>query len=228
VARRVTKDYEERRNEILNAAEKLFFSQGYEATPVESIIAAVNVSKGTFYYYFKSKEELLDALAQERAKKAFAYIDNEVFDNSLTAIERMKLYFDSSKSWKMDNREMLMALAKMLYDPANLILREKFMRQQLEMARPTLTRIIRQGVEEGVFHTPYPDDIAEMLFSIFGSAGAAFSTLASSADEHPENIDLLLHKFDVYQDLFERILGAPKGSIEFADKEYLRKYLLDT
>jgi AcrR family transcriptional regulator len=227
MAGRVTKEYNERRKEILDTAEKLFFTRGYDSTSVDSIIDTIKVSKGTFYYYFKSKEELLDTLAFERAQTAFAEIDAIVFENELNALERMNLYFRQSKSWKLENREMLKALIKMLYAPSNLLLREKFMEKQLEMAKPTLTRIVKQGVDEGLFHTPYPGDISEILFTLFGNVGTSCSTLMLTVEEHPENIDLLLHKFEVYQDLFERVLGAPEGSIEFVDKAYLKKYLLD-
>ncbi|MBN1576304.1 MAG: TetR/AcrR family transcriptional regulator [Chitinispirillaceae bacterium] len=224
MAKRIIKEYEKRRNEIFDAAKTLFFKRGYENTTVETIIDSVGISKGTFYYYFKSKEELLDALAHESAKTAFEKIDSAVFGNRLNALERMRLYFQYSRSWKLDNRDMLKALMKVLYTPSNLLLREKFMEKQIELLKPTLTRIIRQGIDEGLFHTPYPDDIAEILFSLFGNAGTSFSSLVLTVDEHPENIDVLLHKFKVYQDLFERILGAPEGSIEFVDRKYLKKY----
>jgi len=59
---RITKEYHVRKNELLDTAQELFFTQGYEQTTVETIIQKVGVSKGTFYYYFKSKEDLLDKL----------------------------------------------------------------------------------------------------------------------------------------------------------------------
>ena len=65
MAKRVTKEYGERRSEILAAAEKLFFERGYEETSVESIIEAITISKGTFYYYFKSKEDLLESVVED-------------------------------------------------------------------------------------------------------------------------------------------------------------------
>lgn len=225
MAKRIIKEYAARRSEILAAAEKLFFKNGYDATPVESIISETGISKGTFYYYFKSKEELLDALVTDRALAAFAKIDRLVFEHPLNALDRMKLYFESSRSWKMEHRELLKPLIKMLYSPQNLLLRQKMMAKQLEVGRPTLTRIVRQGVEEGIFNTPYPEDIAEMLFSLFGNTGEQVAMFIDSVGSNPQAVDTLMHKFTVYQHLFERILGAPEGSLEFVDKTYLKKYL---
>lgn len=59
---RTVKEYEERRNEILDTAEKLFVSKGYMKTTVNDILREIGIAKGTFYHYFKSKEEVMDAI----------------------------------------------------------------------------------------------------------------------------------------------------------------------
>lgn len=59
---RISKEHDVRRNEILDKAESLFEVKGYNKTTVNDILREVNIAKGTFYYYFKSKEEVLDAV----------------------------------------------------------------------------------------------------------------------------------------------------------------------
>lgn len=59
-----TKPATERRDDLMNAAEKLFLAQGFEQTTVEDITTAADVAKGTFYLQFPSKTEILDALRQ--------------------------------------------------------------------------------------------------------------------------------------------------------------------
>lgn len=59
-----TKPAEVRLDELMNAAEKLFLEQGFEATTINDIVAQAQVGKGTFYHYFASKNEILDALAK--------------------------------------------------------------------------------------------------------------------------------------------------------------------
>ena len=53
---RIVKEADERRNEILDAAETLFTEKGYSKTTIIDILNQVGIAKGTFYYYFKSKE----------------------------------------------------------------------------------------------------------------------------------------------------------------------------
>ncbi len=50
------------RDHIVEAADQLFYRQGYEHTSFSDIADAVQISRGNFYYYFKSKDEILDAV----------------------------------------------------------------------------------------------------------------------------------------------------------------------
>ena len=59
---RIVKDAAERKNEILDAAEELFAARGYEETSTGDILDRVGIARGTLYYHFRSKEEILDAL----------------------------------------------------------------------------------------------------------------------------------------------------------------------
>ena len=59
---RRSKHPEERRKELLDAAERLFVEQGYEETSIRDIITTVGVAHGLFYYYFRSKEDILAAI----------------------------------------------------------------------------------------------------------------------------------------------------------------------
>lgn len=59
-----TKPAQVRLDELMNAAQTLFLEQGFEATTINDIVARAQVGKGTFYHYFASKNEMLDALAK--------------------------------------------------------------------------------------------------------------------------------------------------------------------
>lgn len=64
---------DEKRQELLNTAEKLFCQFGYEGTSVQDILNVMSLSKGGFYHHFASKEEVLTALCNRRAERAAAY-----------------------------------------------------------------------------------------------------------------------------------------------------------
>jgi len=57
-----TKPAEIRREELMDAAQRLFLEKGFDETSVDEIVRAAHVAKGTFYWYFKSKDDVLLAL----------------------------------------------------------------------------------------------------------------------------------------------------------------------
>lgn len=67
---------EEKRQELLNAAEKLFCAKGYEGTSVQDILNVAEMSKGGFYHHFASKEDVIKALCARHAERAMAYTED--------------------------------------------------------------------------------------------------------------------------------------------------------
>jgi len=61
---RIVKEPEIRRNEILDAAERLLFTKGYEQMAIREIVDELQIAKGTVYHYFESKQALLMATAE--------------------------------------------------------------------------------------------------------------------------------------------------------------------
>ena len=73
-----TKPPEQRRDELMSAALKLFVDQGVAATTIEQITTGAEVAKGTFYLHFSSKEDLLAALRQRFARDLLTRIERAV------------------------------------------------------------------------------------------------------------------------------------------------------
>ena len=78
---RTYKSAPKRRTEILDAAQKLFTAKGFQATSMEDILNEVGIAKGTLYYHFASKEEILRGLISRTtaqiAEKARAIADTD-------------------------------------------------------------------------------------------------------------------------------------------------------
>jgi len=72
-----TRRPDERPREILNAALRVFAKHGYAATRLEDVAAAAGVTKGTIYYYFKSKDALLLRLAEIGDRAEFAHLEQQ-------------------------------------------------------------------------------------------------------------------------------------------------------
>ncbi|MFC1481257.1 TetR/AcrR family transcriptional regulator [Candidatus Neomarinimicrobiota bacterium] len=222
---RVTKDHLARRQEFLDVARELFYMKGYEETSVNDILKILDLSKGTFYHYFKSKEELLDELVVHLTKDILDIIDKYIDDPAIDAITKLNKIYEISGSYKAANKDLIMTLMRTMYSDKNIRMRLKMNRYAMEVIAPIMVRIINQGIEEGVFNTNYPEDMGEFIFGMGFGLGEKVSQLILGIDEHPENLDKLNRTYDMYQNAIERLLGAPVGSIQFQAKEILAKIL---
>lgn len=88
----------EARQRIIKTAMDLFYRQGYLATGINQIIAEAGISKNTFYYYFRSKEDLCVAYLQERHKVWMGWLLNKT-DEFSTPYDRLMSIFDFLDSW---------------------------------------------------------------------------------------------------------------------------------
>lgn len=76
---------------IIEAADLLFYEYGFEATSFTHIAEAVNISRGNFYYYFKTKDDILDAVIEARLNRTQAMLDQWEIDGD-TPADRLKSF----------------------------------------------------------------------------------------------------------------------------------------
>jgi AcrR family transcriptional regulator len=221
---RITKEYYERKNELLDTAQEIFLTKGYKQTSVESIIKKVGVAKGTFYYYFKSKEDLLDKLVKRMTSKIKVEIKKIVEKKDLDAISKLEKAYSVAGNIKLENIHLIKLMLKILYEKDNLILRYKVYKSNIELVVPEFAKIIEQGVKEKSFNTPYPHEAAKLFFELGSILGDTMSKLLLELDEKPENMDKMLKEIEVYEDAMERILGAKKGTINIVNREMLKNF----
>ena len=94
------KDNEERKNEFIDAAEKLFKENGIVETTISSIVKEMDVAKGLFYYYFKSKDDVIEAISNKYNEAFNAMMQESVNKEDYT--ERLKQFVNNSvKSFRV-------------------------------------------------------------------------------------------------------------------------------
>jgi AcrR family transcriptional regulator len=88
IIERKEREKEQRRNNILDAAEEVFFGKGFELSTMDDIALKSELSKGTLYLYFRSKEELYFAISI-RALQALRRMFESAIDTGKPVIERI-------------------------------------------------------------------------------------------------------------------------------------------
>jgi AcrR family transcriptional regulator len=219
-------EYTARRNEILNVALRLLYSKGYDKMTIQDILDELQISKGAFYHYFESKVDVLEAVIERMAaEQVEAHIISIVQDPHLTALEKLQRYFDISVQWKTSQKELIMELTRVWYSDENALARQKMFHMMVAHVTPLFIEIIKQGVQEGVFSTPYPEYASQVNINLIQGLGDTFARMLLS--EEAKNSNALQEAESLiaaYNDALERILGAPKGSIHLMDTEILKEW----
>ncbi|TEU01554.1 MAG: TetR/AcrR family transcriptional regulator [Candidatus Stahlbacteria bacterium] len=216
---REVKKPEVRKNEILDAARKFFFQKGYDQTTIQDIIDELSIAKGTFYYYFTSKIDLLDQLVDRTTSEISASI-KPILNMDMNAIEKFNKVFQVATAVSLQNIDVFLVPLGVMYKDENTIIRVKMYRRMVEKSTPLLSSIIEQGIKEGVFNNPYHSDAAELLMQIVANLDETICRLILHEDKTLEQLaKIMVQKTKLYLDAMERILGAPKDS--------LRVYILD-
>ncbi len=223
---RQSKDPEERRLELMEKAQELFFSRGYTRTSVAQITDALGVAKGTFYYYFDSKQDLLEQLAESRSEEVFQMLQAEVAREDLTALEKLHRIYAVSSAWKGQNRAMIKTLHEAFYREENLVFRYKMSQYSMEKTQPLLRRILQEGQDRGEFSGGDPDAVAEILAAVNITISEKASPLMREAFDSPEKTEQLIRKLQGYHRVVESLLGTPPGSVQIFDGENIRNILL--
>jgi AcrR family transcriptional regulator len=217
-------EYEIRRNEILDAAQLLVYTKGYEQVSIQDILAESHISKGAFYHYFDSKQALLEALIERMAKQVIQLLTPIVQDEHLPAPEKLHRVFDAASRWKTDRKDVMLNLVNVWYADENAILRLKAQAAILPLTASLITTIVYQGVSEGAFHTFFPEQSSGIVLSLLQGFGDSLVKLLSQPEVHAEDLQHLEILSASYQEAVERILGAPTGSLPLFDTAILREW----
>lgn len=202
---RITKDRDTRRAELVDASMALFLNKGYEGTMVSDVVRRVRVAQGTFYYYFKTKEDVLDAVLEKLLEESADRAARLAADESQSAAQRLeglfRMLFSPRGSIDMSPR-----YGRFLREPA---VRVRLDDVQARLLLPVLKGLLERGAQCTEF-APLrtPGEIAEIILK--GAAGFARGRIGAGTAEAEAAMDTLA-------EFMERLLGLPERALDFKD-----------
>lgn len=205
---RIVKAHDERKNEIIDTAQNLFMTKGYSACSVAEIIDAIGIAKGTFYHYFKSKEEVLDAIVDKGTDMIVSRIYKVLRDDSLTYIEKIVGSLFATQIEDTMGNEILDELHK----TENSLMHQKSIYMIVNRVSPLLEEMIIQGNKDGVFKCKHPSQYLKIILSS--------SVTLLDDGIFPMNKEEKMEIFSSIVDLLEQVLGVEEGVIMSKLKDY--------
>jgi len=199
---RIRKDPEVRQTELMDAALELFNSTGYEKTMVVDIVKKAGVAKGTFFYYFPTKEAVLEAICMRWATELATSFQSK--SRQLTAINKLQTFI-----LHLSLPSHLDVLIERLWNEKQFNLFYETWHQQIEnVFNPLLADIIQQGNQEGTMHVNCIKETVAFFWSTLECLWeAAYLNEPSEA---------LLTKTKIAASVLERILGIEEGVLELS------------
>ena len=207
---RIVKDAEERRNEILDVAERLFCTKGVDNTSTNDILTEIGIARGTLYYHFKSKEDILDAMIERLTNQMVEKASVIALDESIPVLERLT---GTMLSLNVDN-ELGHMVMEQVHRPQNALMHQKLELMLLGRVNRLITRITEDGIRQGIMHTDYPAEAVEMLMTY---SYTAFDSLNQYSEEEEQRkvMGFVYHA--------ERILGMKAGALKEAMRPIFEK-----
>ena len=197
---RTVKSAQERRNEILDVASELFVQKGFEGTSTNDILEKVGIARGTLYYHFKSKEEILDAIVERINQQVVERLEEIVCKKEIPIMERLVL---AVRALRVDT-ELGEELMEQVHKPQNALMHQKMQEMLLRQITPLFQELIEEGIQRGLVETHFPKETLEMILLY------AFIMFDDEMEQSEEERNLRIKAF-VFN--VERLLGAPTGSL---------------
>ncbi|MDD6306714.1 MAG: TetR/AcrR family transcriptional regulator [Clostridiales bacterium] len=152
----------DKRELILNTMQELFKEGKAGIASVNDIAKRAGIAKGGLYYYFHSKEEVMDALVEREYENIIQNCQRVLDGSSLNATGKLALLLHTYTTSYVDP-----SLDEYLHMPQNAAIHQKSLAQILLSLSEIITSVIEQGVKEGSYQCEYPEEYAHILLSVF-------------------------------------------------------------
>ena len=186
---------ERRKQELLQIAYRMFISRGYENTSVDEIIAEADIAKGTYYYYFETKEQMLEEVIGMMIDQEMETA-SRILQAEIPVPQKIIGMISSLRPTQEES-----PIEGALMQPENIVMHEKIRKKIVEMAVPLLSKVVEEGIAQGIFAC---DNIAERVRMLLVISSSTFDEGCFTERD-----------IEVFIDMTEKLLGAESGTMGF-------------
>jgi AcrR family transcriptional regulator len=157
--KRITKGPEERRRELIDTAERLFMEKGYEHTAISDIVKELNVAQGTLYYYFSSKEDILEAVVEKSIADLEQSVNRLIQDGNADEVAKLNEAINEILRFVSQRNDFI----DFLHQDINAVMHAKLEKATVERIIPILSELVAKGNAKGRFNIENPTETVEFL-----------------------------------------------------------------
>ena len=206
-----------KRAQILDAAEKLFFEKGYDATSVQDILDALGLSKGGFYHYFDAKDTLLREICLRRAEDRFERLKAELNDSRRGPVDKLNLLLAQANLFESEEPRFAALLMKLCWRDGDASISAHWRRILVDRLTPMMDDVIAAGLEDGSLYSRHPMALGRMLVLLALDVNDEAGALLCADPENPDQIIRVIDALNAYRDGVELLCGASHGTVALFD-----------
>lgn len=190
---------------ILNALQQLLGEKNIQHISVSEIASKAGIGKGSIYYYFPSKDAIVDALIRRSYEQPLQTAKTLSSQTNVSSFTRMAMLFQACRNSSAVFLNQKHNSSTSVQDLA--FLHQKYLNYLISELKPALTEIISQGIACGEIHFDYPAALAEIALIVI-----AVKLDNSLVPSTPEEIEATLKGLI---SLLEKGTGVPAGTLEY-------------
>lgn len=212
---RITKPPHVRRDELLDGALALCADVGYENLSIDQLTRDIGVAKGTFYYHFPTKQDMLVALVTRFVDDLFADLELTAARLQGSGRDQFRQLLLEAASWKTDRLDNSLAFVPLLYKAENLELRHRLIESWSVRTSELFRPLVVLGAEDGSLRLPDDADadvVTSLVMTLWLQGSAGFFTRALASGSAAAFSQIVGNGVAALAASVERILGAEPGS----------------
>ncbi len=215
----VSKNRDERKEEFIRTALELFMKKGYENTSLNDILRVMNITKGSFYHNFSSREELLESCVRMIAEDYSAVASEAAGQSGSNALDMLIRL--SSDTMKLRTRqEWLFEIFKAIeYDERNAFLYRRITERIIADTEKHVEKIIAKGVLEKTFFVEEAGMAAELYIRIL----MLYKQQIAKALREEAGKNATEKKLVILEAMFSRVISGLLG-LDASRMDYLKIY----
>lgn len=194
---RTTKKPDERKNEIIQTSQRLFIEKGFVETKISDIVKSIGVSQGIFYYYFNSKDEVIDKIIDRYIKKIINCALEIIKDTTLSGVEKLEKMSENQLAiYSRENNR--------IHSIKGVDIHERILKRLILDYVPLMQKALSKSDNNEI----------QFMMEIFVTAGNVLfdpGIFQWDREERNERIDFLIC-------FMEKSLNVPEGTLNFYKK----------
>lgn len=206
-----------RRGQIIDAAEALFFEQGYDRTSVQDILNRLNISKGGFYHYFDAKETVLREICERRWLGQFDKLKVELFSGRRSPMDKLNLLLRQANLFEAEDIHFAALMLKVCYRDHDATMRDYRRRILTDNLTESVRDALTEGFSQGTLHARHPLETGRLLLLLACDVNDEACDLLAAQTESPDRMIKMIELVNAYRESVELLSGAPYGTIQLFD-----------